>query len=164
MRRKGNERPGDGGECITTTAAVNKDRVGVAADALGLIWGGGACKARAQQDSAGRCGAGEGSVKRGLRRSGGLGKPKKQRLLSGDGFGGFGLAGVGLGILAAEALDAAGGVDQFLLAGEEGVASGADFDADVALVGGTGHKSVAAGTVHAGFVVSRMDGWLHGTP
>ena len=92
------------------------------------------------------------------------GKPKKQRLLGGGCFGGFGLAGVGLGILAAEALDAAGGVDQLLLAGKEGVAGGADFHADVALVGGTGHKGVAAGTVHAGFVVSRMDGWLHGTP
>jgi len=117
-----------------------------------------------RQDSAGRCRTGGGRAKRSPRRGGGLGKPKKQRLLGGGCLGGFGLAGVGLGILAAEALDAAGGVDQLLLASEEGVAGGADFHADVALVGGTGHKGVAAGTVHAGFVVSRMDGWLHGTP
>ena len=47
---------------------------------------------------------------------------------------------VGLGVLAAEALDAACGVDQLLLAGEERVAGGADFDDDVALVGGAGLK------------------------
>src|SRR5271165_7180510 len=103
------------------------------------------------------------------RRGGGLGKPMK-RLLFGGGFGGFGglggfgLARVGLGVLAAETLDAAGGVHQLLLAGEEWVAGGADFHADVALVGRTGHKCVAARAMHAHFVVNGMDGCLHGTP
>jgi len=56
------------------------------------------------------------------------------------GGGGCGLAGVGAGDLAAEALDAAGGIDQLLLAGEERVALRADFDDDVALVGGAVSK------------------------
>ena len=57
------------------------------------------------------------------------------------------LPGVGRGELAAEALDAAGGVDQLLLAGEERVAGGADFDDDVALVGGARLEVVAAGAL-----------------
>ena len=48
----------------------------------------------------------------------------------GFGFGGVGFAGVGFGELAAEALDAARGVDELLLAGEEGVAGRADFEHD----------------------------------
>ena len=60
---------------------------------------------------------------------------------------GFGLACVGLGELAAEALDAACGVDQLLLAGEERVAGGADFEDDVALVGGAGLKVSSAGAL-----------------
>src|SRR5271154_687698 len=80
--------------------------------------------------------------------------------LGGFGFrllGGFGLAGVGLGELAAEALDAACGVDQLLLAGEEGVAGGADFENDVALVRGAGGEAVAAGALDRDFVVLRMN-------
>ena len=38
------------------------------------------------------------------------------------------------GVLAAEALDASGGINQLLLAGEERVAGGADFEQDVAFV------------------------------
>src|SRR5271156_3995025 len=71
--------------------------------------------------------------------------------------GGLSLAGVGLGELAAEALDAAGGVDQLLLAGEEGVAGGADFENDVALVRGAGGGAVAAGALDRDFVVLRMN-------
>src|SRR5580700_8869452 len=68
------------------------------------------------------------------------------RLLCGGlSAGGFGFAGVGFVEFAAEALDAAGGVDQLLLAGEERVAGGADFDDDVALVGGAGLKGRSAG-------------------
>ncbi len=44
-------------------------------------------------------------------------------LLGGAGFGG------GVGVLLGETLDAAGGVDEFLFAGEERVAIGADFHA-----------------------------------
>ena len=50
----------------------------------------------------------------------------------------LGLGGLVLGILAAETLYAAGGIHHFLLAGEEGMASGADFNADIAFVGGAG--------------------------
>ena len=65
-------------------------------------------------------------------------------------------------ILAAEALHASGGVHQFLLAGKEGVAVGADFQADFAFVGGTGGKHIAASAVHARVVVCGMDSCLHG--
>src|SRR5579863_253767 len=60
----------------------------------------------------------------------------------------------GLCVLAAEALDAAGGVHQLLLAGEKGMAGGADFNTDVALMGRPGHKCVATRAMHAHFVVS----------
>src|SRR6266851_3601667 len=75
------------------------------------------------------------------------------RLLSG----GLGLAGVRLGELAAEALDATCGVDQLLLAGEEGVAGGADFEDDVALVRGAGLKVVSAGALDGDVVVVRVN-------
>src|SRR6185437_9127953 len=65
------------------------------------------------------------------------------RLLRGFGL----LAFIGLRELAAEAFDTAGGVDQLLLAGEERVAGIADFDDDVALVGGARYELVAAGAL-----------------
>ena len=71
--------------------------------------------------------------------------------------GGLGLARVRLGELAAEALDAACGVDQLLLAGEERVAGGADFDDDVALVRRAGLKVVAAGALDGDGVVLRVN-------
>ena len=73
------------------------------------------------------------------------------RLLSGC------LACVRLGELAAEALDASGGVDQLLLAGEEGVAGGADFKDDVALVGGTGLEVRPAGALDSDGLVLRVN-------
>src|ERR1017187_2614173 len=92
-------------------------------------------------------------AKQSLRRSGGSRKTNKTLVFGcfggGGYFGGFGLASVGLGILAAETLDASGGVHQLLLAGEKWVAGGANFHADVALVGRTGHKCVAARAMHA---------------
>src|ERR1019366_7954793 len=73
--------------------------------------------------------------KQSLRGSGGWRKPNGMLVLGCFGcLGGFGLASVGLGVLAAETLDASGGVHQLLLAGEERMAGGADFHADVALV------------------------------
>ena len=66
-----------------------------------------------------------------------------------------------LGILAAEALYAAGRVHQLLFAGKEGMARGADFNADVAAMGGAGDKGIAAGTMDAHFVISGMNSWLH---
>jgi hypothetical protein len=73
------------------------------------------------------------------------------------------LRGFDLGVLAAEALDAAGGIHQLLLSGEEWMAVGADFNADVALMGRTGCKGVTARTVHTYFVIIRMNGCFHGT-
>src|SRR5579871_2862935 len=71
--------------------------------------------------------------------------------------GGFCLAGVRLGELAAEALDASCGVDQLLLAGEERVAGGADFEDDVALVRGAGLKVSTAGALDGDGVVLRVN-------
>ena len=68
-------------------------------------------------------------------------------LFCGGGFGGFDFGG-GVGVLFGEAFDAAGGVDELLFAGEEGVAIGADFDVEaVALDGRARLKIVAAGAV-----------------
>src|SRR4051812_37893364 len=67
------------------------------------------------------------------------------------------------GVLAAEALDAARGIHQLLLAGEERVAIRADFHVDVLPVRRPGHKTVAARAVHFDFVVVGMDSCLHGT-
>ena len=72
--------------------------------------------------------------------------------------------GFDLGVLAAEALDAASGVHQLLLTGEEWMAVGADFNADVAPVRGAGGKRVAAGAVHTHFMIRRMNGCFHGVP
>src|SRR5260370_768596 len=69
---------------------------------------------------------------------------------------------MGARMVAAEALHASGGVHQFLFAGKERMAVGADFQADLALVGGTGGKYVAARAVHANFMVCGMDSCLHG--
>src|SRR5208282_3243179 len=85
----------------------------------------------------------------------------RELLLRDLGLRSFGFGGVALGILAAEALDAAGGVHELLLAGKEGMAGGADFYADVALVGGAGGKCVTAGAMHPDFAVVGMDGCFH---
>ena len=87
------------------------------------------------------------------------------RLLGCGGLGcGSGFAGVGTGDLAAEALDAAGGVDQLLLAGEEGVAGGADFDHQVSLVRGAGIEGVAAGALDVDGFVLRVNSFFgHGS-
>src|SRR6266403_2030784 len=73
----------------------------------------------------------------------------------------FGFSRVALGVLAPEALDAAGRVHELLLAGKERMASGADFHADVALVGGAGNKRVTAGAMDPNFVVAGMNSCFH---
>ena len=60
-------------------------------------------------------------------------------------------------VLAAEALDAACRIDQLLLAGEERMASGADFYVDIALMGRTGRKVVAARANNPDFVIVWMN-------
>src|SRR5208337_811486 len=77
--------------------------------------------------------------------------------LRGLGLGRFGFGGIALGVLPAEALDAAGRVHELLLTGKEWMAGGTNFYADVALMGGTGNKCVAAGTMHPNFVIVGMD-------
>ena len=66
-----------------------------------------------------------------------------------------------LGEAALEALDAATGIDQLLLAGVEGMALAADFDVDLRL-GVTGVDHVAAGTSDGAVHIVRMDALLHG--
>jgi hypothetical protein len=96
-----------------------------------------------------------------------FGTPKKSPLWAGTFcqypgwlllFGG----GACFAVLAAEALDAAGGIDQLLLAGKERVATRADFYADVALVCRARGKGAATGAVHAHFMIRGMDCCLHG--
>jgi hypothetical protein len=64
-----------------------------------------------------------------------------------------------LGVLAAEALHATGGIHELLLAGEEGMAGGADFYADVALMGGAGNKRRCR-TRNARALRYKRDEWL----
>jgi hypothetical protein len=68
--------------------------------------------------------------------------------------------GLRLGVLAAEALDAARGIDQLLLAGEERVAVGADFRVDVAFVRGARAEGIATRAHNANFVIVRMNSLL----
>src|SRR5713226_8303052 len=83
-------------------------------------------------------------------------------LLRGLGVGGLGAGGLGIGILALKALDAAGGVHQLLLAGEERVAVRADFDADpLTLDGGASLERMAAGAMNQHFVVVGVDPSFH---
>src|SRR5216684_2541415 len=86
------------------------------------------------------------------------------RLLRRGLAGGFGLAGVRFVELAAEALNAAGGIDQLLLAGEERVAGGADFDDDVALVRGAGFKAGSAGALDVDALVLRVNSFFWHVP
>src|SRR6266576_1717702 len=65
------------------------------------------------------------------------------------------------GILAAEALHAAGGVHQLLLAREERMAIRADFYADIALMSRPGHKGIPAGAMHTDFVIRRVNSCFH---
>src|SRR5258708_38768443 len=67
-----------------------------------------------------------------------------------------------LAVLAAEALHAAGGIHELLLAGEEGVATGTNFSVNLSAMGGTRSESAATRAHHPNFVVCRMNRCLHG--
>lgn len=69
-------------------------------------------------------------------------------------------ARVALGVFAAETLHATCRIDQFLLASEERMATGADFDVNVALVGRTRLKTSSAGALHADGVVLGVNPFL----
>ena len=63
-------------------------------------------------------------------------------------------------ILLLEAADTSAGVDDLLLTGQEGVALGAHFHADV-LFGGAGGIDGAAGTANGGLLVIGMNTCSH---
>ena len=72
------------------------------------------------------------------------------------------LFGGGVGVLFLEALDAASGVHEFLLAGEERVATGADFDAQhVALDGRARLEGMPASAMDGHSVVIGVDPGFH---
>src|SRR5262249_24352650 len=66
-----------------------------------------------------------------------------------------------LGVLATEALDTSRGINQLLLAGEEGVAGSADFNRNIAFVGRASGEGVAARAMYANLVVNRMNTGFH---
>src|SRR5882724_8979564 len=66
-------------------------------------------------------------------------------------------------VAALEPLDAAGGVDELLLAGEEGMASAADLQPQLGLRR-VGLEGVTAGADHGHPVHLGMDVFLHGSP
>ena len=71
----------------------------------------------------------------------------------------------GVGVFLGEALDAAGGVHEFLLAGEERVAIRADFDAQhVAFDGRARLERVAARAVHRNWMIVGVNTGFHGLP
>src|SRR5690348_6658330 len=75
----------------------------------------------------------------------------------------LGLSGLSVGVFLLEALDAAGGVDEFLLAGEKRMAAGADFDTQhVALDGGTSLEGMAASAMDGHFVIVGVNTGFHG--
>src|SRR6185295_3927367 len=79
------------------------------------------------------------------------------------GVGGLGFGGVAnLLILLLETVDAAFGIDQLLFAGEERVATGADFYADVAFMRGAGAELMSAGAGYIHFFVGGVDTGFHG--
>ena len=59
-----------------------------------------------------------------------------------------------------EFVDTTGGVNEFLFAGEEGVALGADADLDLG-TGGLDVPDFAAGAGDDGILISRMDVFFH---
>jgi hypothetical protein len=79
-------------------------------------------------------------------------------------FRGGGFCG-GVGVFLLETLDSAGSVHQFLLAGEEGVAARADFDAQhLALHGRARLEGVAAGAMYRDRVIIGMNTGFHEAP
>jgi hypothetical protein len=62
-----------------------------------------------------------------------------------------------------ETLNAAGGINQLLFAGEKRMAGGTEFQPDIGL-GGTGFKLVAAGAADRNGVVLGMDSFFHHQP
>lgn len=90
--------------------------------------------------------------------------PQEGLLLGGACFCGFHFGG-GVGIFLGKALDAAGGINELLLAGEERMAIRADFDIQlVALDRRTSREIVAAGAVHRNGVIVGVNTGFHEAP
>jgi len=84
---------------------------------------------------------------------------REKLLLGGAGFSG------GVGVFLLEAFDATRGVDEFLLAGEEGVAIRADFNAQhFAFDGRARLKGMAAGAVYCYRMIVGVNTGFHETP
>src|ERR1051325_3500744 len=66
-----------------------------------------------------------------------------------------------LAVALVEAIDASSGIDQLLFAGEERVASRANFDVQVALLGGAGLERLAASAGNIYFDVFWVNSWFH---
>ena len=60
-----------------------------------------------------------------------------------------------------ETIDASGRVHEFLLSGEERVASRTNFNVQVALLRRARLKGLAASATHGDFNVFRMNSWFH---
>ena len=70
-----------------------------------------------------------------------------------------------VGVFLLKALNAPGGVYQLLFAREEGVTTGANFNAEhVALYCGTGLERAPAGTVHGNGMIVGVNTGFHGSP
>jgi hypothetical protein len=67
-----------------------------------------------------------------------------------------------LGVLSAEPFHPTCGIHELLLASKKRMAIRTDFYVDVSLVSRAGGKAVAARALHADFIVSGMNGCLHG--
>ena len=86
-------------------------------------------------------------------------RPPQNLLLGGGRF------GRGVGVFLLETLDAAGGVHEFLLAGEEGMAARTDFDAQhIAPDGRARLEGVAAGAVHRHRMIIGVNTGFHEAP
>ena len=79
------------------------------------------------------------------------------QLLSGRGFRFRTL----LAISPVEPIHAAGGIDQFLLAGKERMAGRANLDVEIAFARRTGFKSLATGAGHGDLFIFRVNSRLH---
>ena len=64
-------------------------------------------------------------------------------------------------VLPLKTIDPAGGVEQFLTAGKKGMTVGADFHANVPLVGGPGLERVPARADYIDFAVGGMNISFH---
>jgi hypothetical protein len=73
----------------------------------------------------------------------------------------IGLFGALPGVFLFETIDAAGRIHKLLFAREERVAARADFDADVAFVGGSSFERVSARADHIHLVIGRVNSSFH---